>query len=70
MSELESDLFKARSKSRILSKLGAERVVDLTKDGFWDDCRFFRVLNNFMAQWGINGSPEKNKKWKKSECKT
>lgn len=48
------------------SKLGAERVVDLTKDGFWDDCRFFRVLNNFMAQWGINGSPEKNKKWKKS----
>lgn len=48
------------------SSLGAQRVVDLTNDGFWDDCRFFRVISNFMAQFGINGEPEKNKKWKKS----
>jgi peptidyl-prolyl cis-trans isomerase A (cyclophilin A) len=46
------------------SKLGAQRVIDLTYDGFWDECRFFRVLNNFMAQFGINGDPKMNKKWK------
>ena len=46
------------------SKLGAQRVVELTNDGFWDECRFFRVINNFMAQFGINGDPEMNKKWK------
>jgi len=45
------------------SKLGAQRVVDLTEDGFWSGCRFFRVINNFMAQFGINGDPIKNEKW-------
>lgn len=45
------------------SKLGAERVVELTNDDFWNGCRYFRVLNDFMAQFGINGDPSMNKKW-------
>lgn len=48
------------------SKLGAERFVNLTNDGFWTHCRFFRVIKGFMAQFGINGEPSKNNEWKKS----
>lgn len=48
------------------SKLGVQRVLDLTEDGFWSGCRFFRVLDNFMAQFGINGDPDRNEKWKKN----
>jgi cyclophilin family peptidyl-prolyl cis-trans isomerase len=48
------------------SKLGAQRVVDLTNDDFWKGCRYFRVLNNFMAQFGIHGDPAMNKKWDKN----
>jgi hypothetical protein len=46
------------------SKLGAQRVLDLTEDGFWSGCRFFRVLDRFMAQFGIHGDPSVNEKWK------
>ena len=37
--------------------LGADRFYNLVKNGFYDDVRFFRVLDNFMAQFGINGDP-------------
>src|SRR5437899_9050419 len=37
--------------------LGADRFYNLVKNGYYDDCRLFRVLNNFMAQFGINGDP-------------
>ncbi len=45
------------------SKVGAEHFIDLTKDNFWNECRFFRVLPDFIVQWGINGSKKKNQKW-------
>lgn len=45
------------------SKLGAERFEKLDADFFWDDCRFFRVVENFIVQWGINGNPKNNEKW-------
>jgi len=48
------------------SKLGAQRVVELTNDGFWSGCRFFRVIKGFMAQFGIHGDPDTNTKWKKN----
>lgn len=37
---------------------GADRFYNLVKNGFYDDCRFFRVISNFMVQWGINGNPK------------
>ena len=38
--------------------IGAERVLELVDAEFYDDCRFFRVINKFMAQFGINGDPQ------------
>ena len=37
--------------------LGADRFYNLVKNGFFDGVRFFRVIPNFMAQFGINGNP-------------
>ena len=43
--------------------LGAERFYNLVQDGFFDDNRFFRVLDGFVAQWGINGDPQLQSSW-------
>lgn len=45
---------------------GADRFYNLVKNGFYDDCRFFRVLSGFMAQFGINGNPAVQKHWQKA----
>ncbi len=37
---------------------GADRFYNLVKNGFFDNCRFFRVVENFMVQFGINGDPK------------
>lgn len=40
-------------------------LKELVRGGFYNDCRFFRVLPNFVAQLGINGDPEIQKRWRK-----
>src|SRR5579884_4169246 len=45
---------------------GADRFYNLVKNGFYDDVRFFRVLDNFMAQVGMNGNPEIQAAWDKA----
>jgi peptidyl-prolyl cis-trans isomerase A (cyclophilin A) len=42
---------------------GADRFYNLVKYGFFDDCRFFRVLRGFMVQFGINGDPAVAAPW-------
>jgi peptidyl-prolyl cis-trans isomerase A (cyclophilin A) len=42
---------------------GADRFYNLVKYGFFDNDRFFRVLPNFMVQFGINGDPAIQARW-------
>ena len=51
------------------SPLGADRFYNLVKNGFYDDVRFFRVLDNFMAQFGINGDPAVMTAWRSSNIR-
>ena len=43
---------------------GADRFYNLVKCGFYDECRFFRVMKNFVVQWGVNGDPLVSKNWR------
>jgi peptidyl-prolyl cis-trans isomerase A (cyclophilin A) len=42
---------------------GAQRIHELIGIKFLDDCRFFRVIQGFMAQFGISGDPALAAKW-------
>ena len=45
---------------------GADRFYNLVKNGFYDGVRFFRVLDGFMAQFGINGDPKISAQWREA----
>lgn len=45
--------------------VGVTRIQELTNDSFWEECRAFRVLPNFVVQLGINGNSDLQRKWKK-----
>jgi peptidyl-prolyl cis-trans isomerase A (cyclophilin A) len=49
---------------RAWAPLGADRFYNLVRGGFYDDCRFFRVIDGFMAQVGINGDPAIQSAWR------
>ena len=46
--------------TRVWAPIGADRFYNLTKNGFYDNCKFFRVVESFMVQFGINGNPKIN----------
>ncbi len=48
---------------REYSPLGVDRFYFLAKNHYYDGNRFFRVVPDFVVQWGINGNPEINKVW-------
>ncbi len=41
----------------------ADRFYELVNAKFYDGCRFFRVVRNFVAQFGINGDPAVSRQW-------
>ena len=49
---------------RAWSPNGADRFYNLVRHGYYDDVRFFRVLEGFMAQFGISGDPALNQVWR------
>ena len=43
---------------------GADRFYNLVKSGFMDDVRFYRVVPNFMVQFGVHGDPAVSAAWR------
>ncbi len=50
--------------TRSWSPLAADRFHQLVSEGFFDDSRFFRVLNGYIAQFGLSGDPARNERWR------
>ena len=48
---------------RKYAPLGVDQFHKAVKEGFYDECRFFRVVPDFVVQFGINGDPKVQKKW-------
>jgi len=46
---------------------GAKRFAELVKEKFFDNVRFFRVIDGFMAQFGISGDPEVAATWREKK---
>jgi len=44
---------------------GVDRFYELVKDRYYNEARFFRVVPNFVAQWGLAATPAMTKKWDK-----
>lgn len=55
--------FRARVH-RDWSPNGADRLRELVEDGFFDGVAFFRVLDGFVAQFGISGDPATGARWR------
>lgn len=74
MNRTAPDLFQAKFETskgdfvievhRDWSPNGADRFYNLVHNGYYDSVRFFRVLDGFMAQFGISGDPEVSAIWR------
>jgi len=49
--------------------IGATRIRELIGIHFFKDVAFFRVINNFVAQFGISGDPATAAKWNDANIK-
>jgi cyclophilin family peptidyl-prolyl cis-trans isomerase len=68
------EMFEARletSKGDIIIEVhrgwaphGADRFYDLVRAGYYDEARFFRVIQGRWAQFGINGDPRIANLWR------
>ncbi|MGH6865963.1 MAG: peptidylprolyl isomerase [Methyloceanibacter sp.] len=74
LNEKAPDVYKAKfdtSKGTFLIEVhrdwapnGADRFYNLVKNGFYNDLRFFRVIEGFMVQFGISGDPHLSQVWR------
>jgi peptidyl-prolyl cis-trans isomerase A (cyclophilin A) len=46
--------------------IGVARFHELVKTGYFDGARFFRVVPNFVIQFGLAADPNVSKKWDKA----
>ena len=44
--------------------IGADRLYNLARLGYYDDTRFHRVNRNYIVQFGLHGDPAVNAVWK------
>jgi len=79
LNEKAPDVFKANFDTsagpfvievhRDWDPFGAARFYNLVKNGFYDEARFYRVVPNFMVQWGFNADPAVTAKWSGPEAR-
>ena len=48
---------------RAWGPLGADRLYNLARLGYYDDTRFHRVRPGYIAQWGLHGDSAVNAAW-------
>jgi len=49
--------------TRAWAPRGADRFYNLVKNGFYDEARFFRVVPNFVVQFGLPADPNVGRAW-------
>jgi peptidyl-prolyl cis-trans isomerase A (cyclophilin A) len=79
LNERAPDSFRARfdtsqgsfviAVERAWAPLAADRFYNLVKNGFYNESRFFRVLEGFMAQFGLHGDPSVQSAWRTANLK-
>lgn len=55
--------------TRAWAPLGADRFYNLVKHHYFDNAHFFRVVPNFVAQFGISAYPPVTAAWEKATIK-
>jgi len=53
--------------TRAWAPRGADRFYNLVKYRFYDDAAFFRVMQGFVAQFGINARPDVSQAWENAK---
>ena len=74
LAETAPDVFRARFQTnegafvvevnRAWAPNGADRFYVLVKNGYFDGARFFRVIEGFMAQFGMHADPYVTAAWR------
>ena len=49
---------------RAWGPIGADRLYNLARLGYYDDTRFYRVNRSYIAQFGLHGDPRVNAAWR------
>ncbi len=74
LAEIAPDVYRARFRTnegvfvvevtRAWAPNGADRFYALVKNGYFDGARFFRVIEGFMAQFGMHADPYVTAAWR------
>lgn len=77
MNATAPDMYRARFETsagtfvievhRDWAPVGADRFYNLVSSGYYDDVRFFRVIDGFMAQFGMHGDPQVTARWRSAQ---
>jgi cyclophilin family peptidyl-prolyl cis-trans isomerase len=55
--------------TRAWAPLGADRFYNLVKHNFFNDAAFFRIVPNFVVQFGLSADPGVNGVWRNASIK-